>query len=181
LGGICLIAFLFSLSAARADSWWTYSGVLLTVTSHTDGTGRYWYHIVRGPQPYVWGFDSGHGIEMEVHQLVWADGPAGWQVTTSGAHRVRWEWAGTGIYYIEDSPLTFSVLSAATGSVVYQEGGTGFFPWGFLSAESYTTDHVPVAVGYQFFDYLGPVPEPTPLSLLLTVPVTFLPLMRRRR
>jgi len=47
------------------------------------------------------------------------------------------------------------------------------------AAESYTTDPVSVSAGFEYFDYLGPIPEPTPLSLLLTVPVTFLPLMRR--
>jgi hypothetical protein len=142
----------------------------LSVSSTTDGHGLFSYTFDLGSSSYVWGVSSNNGgVYIQSHGILDVISPSGWTATVDANEFINWQ-PTSGTVYLGQPPVTFSVLSSCTGTILYDQWGESEPDYlkGMVGGSLYTLpDHQGVAGGYETFSFLGPqvVPEPTCFAL----------------
>jgi hypothetical protein len=143
----------------------------LNVTSTTDGNGLYSYTFSLGNQPFVWGLgpDSGN-FYLQSHGILEVITPPGWGATVDANEGISLQ-PISGLVFIGEPPVTFSVLSSSTQSVLYDGlPGSVPYPSGVIVGGFYTyPDHQHPEAAFMYFPMVGPqeVPEPASFELLV--------------
>ena len=155
-----------TLGILLACCWTGPAQSLVSVDSTTDGNGLFSYTFHSINTNYIIGVSDGDGgIYMQSHGILDVISPPGWAATVDDNEFITWA-VSSGTVFVGDPALTFSVRSAYTGSVLYDEWGDGSDPTylkGFLGGVAYTLpDHVGFVGGFENFSFLGPqlIPEP---------------------
>ena len=153
----------------------TSEGDLVAWESETDGSGLFSYTCTKGDEPFLFGLENGSGgISIKSYGVLEVYNPPGWtsEIATNGF--ISWSYTNQGIWFIEDIPVTFSVLSSYTNAALYDRSlGDPIYPSGVVGGGVYTTNHIGAIggvapVGFESFSFLGPaIPEPSTGALLL--------------
>ena len=153
------LATLLAATLIFASSWMAIAGETVSVSSTTDGHGLYSYTFELGSQPYVWGLQSNNGnIFIKSHGILEVISPPGWIATVDTREFITWQ-PTNGLVFVGQPPLTFSVISSNTNSILYVPSAEPdpVYPAGIIGGSLYTIpDHQGVALGYETFSFLGP-------------------------
>jgi len=147
-----------------ASTWMALAGEYVSVSSTTDGHGLFSYTFDLGSPLYVWGIQPDNGdISIQSHGILEVISPPGWVATVDANEFITWQ-PTNGTIYIGQPPLTFSVISSNTNSILYDQWGISnpVYLKGIISGSLYTIpDYQGVALGFETFSFLGPQVEPT--------------------
>jgi hypothetical protein len=150
-------------------------GDLVAWESDTDGNGLFSYTCTKGDEPFLFGLEDGSGgIAIKSYGVLEVYNPPGWTSETGTNGYISWSYTNQGIWFIEDIPVTFSVLSSYTNTILYDRPlSDPSYSRGIVFGGVYTTNHTGAAggsvpVGFESFSFLGPaIPEPSTGALLL--------------
>src|ERR1039457_4097841 len=154
-----------------ASAWIASAQGNVSVSSITDGHGLFSYTFDLGNPSYVWGISSNNGdIYIQSHGILEVVSPPGWTATVDANEFITWQPTNDTIY-VGQPPLTFSVISSYTDSILYDQWGVSdpVYLKGIIGGTLFTVpDHQGVGGGYETFSFLGPqvVPEPSSLALV---------------
>lgn len=159
-------AFMLVLAAAN--------GATLSVVSSNNGTGLFTWTFTKGDESTVWRLDGTFGsIGIQSYGVQQAFTPAGWAVTNDGSDFLQWTYTN-GTWYMEDTPVAFSIQSVFTNSTLYTNDLGNFFPNGALAGTICQSNHTPIAPGFDQFVITGPQPRPNFSSLTLSNSLLYL-------
>jgi len=147
-----------------ASTWIVNAEEYVSVSSTTDGHGLFSYTFYLGSPSYVWGIQPDNGnIIIQSHGILEVMSPPGWVATVDANEFITWQ-PTNGTIYIGQPPLTFSILSSQTNSILYDQWGISdpIYMKGIIGGSLYTIpDHEGVALGFGMFSFLGPQVKPT--------------------
>jgi hypothetical protein len=165
------------LACARASN-----AALLSVQSATDSNGLFTYTVQRGNEPYLWG-GSEHlpSLTLPALGVLSVTTPPGWTAMATGATAITWSHTGTGTWFLDSTPIVFTLQSAFTLPVAYDSlTSTALYQQGTVFGDVYTTNlalYTGAAsnettsvnvVGYERFAFMGPaLPEPLTACVLV--------------
>jgi hypothetical protein len=142
-----------------APTWMAPAQEYVSVSSTTDGQGLFSYTFDLGDTSYVWGMSQASGnIFIPSHGILDVISPPGWLATVDANEFITWQPTNSTIY-IGQPPLTFSVISSYTNSILYDQWGVSdaVYMKGFISGTLFTiSDHQSVGGGFETFSFLGP-------------------------
>jgi hypothetical protein len=157
------------LAVLVAWSWRAPAQSLMTVASTTDGNGLFSYTFSPGIDPLIWQMEVGAGtIAIPSHGVLGYTTPEGWTARVDQNETVVWERVGASIL-LGQPPLTFSIRSSFTQSVVY-DGPVGSEPnpsGVIIGVVYFLPDYQRGEGGFQWFSFIGPqsIPEPSSFAL----------------
>jgi hypothetical protein len=148
---------------------------LLSVQSATDSNGLFTYTVQRGNEPYLWGgSEQLPSVVLPALGVLSVTTPPGWSAITTGATAITWSYTGTGTWFLDSTPIVFTLQSAYPLPVAYDSlASTALYQQGTVFGDVYTTNlalYTGAAsnettsvnvVGYERFAFVGPaLPEP---------------------
>ncbi len=145
----------FVQTVGWAGSQLEYNGISHRVVSFTDDEGFFSYSFYGTSNQQF--RSSTVGIALDTALIESIESPTGW-IASNSATYVSWSCTNEPAYSLLSSePLTFVLRCSTNAFVVGSEG----FDVGEASLDG--TDW---AVGYEDFEYMQPVPEPSVIALL---------------
>ena len=146
-----------------ASTWMALAQGNVSVSSTTDGHGLFSYTFDLGSTSYVWGISPDNGdIYIQSHGILEVITPPGWAATVDVNEFITWQ-PTNGTIYIGQPPLTFSIISSYTNSILYDQWGTSdpVYLKGLIGGTLFTVpDHQGVGGGFETFSFLGPQVAP---------------------
>jgi hypothetical protein len=155
----------------------------INVTSTTDGNGLFSYTFSPGNGPFLWCLTPTSGnFYIQSHGILEVISPPGWAATVDLNEGISWR-PTSGSIFVGQPPVTFSIRSMFTDSVVYDEWppGSTLYTSGVLGGAMFTLPDLQNAnIGLVWFPVIGPqiIPEPSSSSLAVVVVAAWF--LRRR-
>jgi len=154
----------------------------LAVTSSTDGNGLFTYTFGTSSSSLIWGTQTNQAIILPSFGILAITTPPDWTYSIQNETNIYFT-PKSGLVYIGEPDVTFSVRSSSTSAVPYTN--TTFFAEysrGLIGGNVYTLpDHVGVAGGYESFSFLGPAVIPEPAVLHFAAPLLLLFALQRKK